>query len=89
MGGGVAYIAVRGTPSRGRGGVGVRRRHQQRGSRLTITYHSFMAVAACGVMIDNAILIVGAMALGPDFGPLAGICVAVGRRVGPPQCWRW
>ena len=53
-------------------------------SRLTVTYLSFMVVAtmiaACGVMIDNAILIVGAMAVGPDFGPLAGVCVAAVRR---------
>lgn len=53
-------------------------------SRLSVTYLAFMVVAtmiaACGVMIDNAILIVGAMAVGPDFGPLAGVCVAVVRR---------
>jgi uncharacterized hydrophobic protein (TIGR00271 family) len=53
-------------------------------SRLTVTYLSFMVVAtmiaACGVMIDNAVLIVGAMAVGPEFGPLAGVCVAAVRR---------
>lgn len=53
-------------------------------SRLTITYLTFMVVAtmiaACGVMIDNSILIVGAMVVGPDFGPLAGVCVAAVRR---------
>jgi uncharacterized hydrophobic protein (TIGR00271 family) len=37
-------------------------------------------IAACGVVLDNAILIVGAMAVGPEFGPLAGICTAVVQR---------
>jgi uncharacterized hydrophobic protein (TIGR00271 family) len=37
-------------------------------------------IAACGVVLDNAILIVGAMAVGPEFGPLAGICTAIVRR---------
>ncbi|MFC1421168.1 DUF389 domain-containing protein [Streptacidiphilus cavernicola] len=53
-------------------------------SRLSVTYLAFMVVAtmiaACGVMIDNSILIVGAMVVGPDFGPLAGVCVAAVRR---------
>ncbi|MDT9688645.1 DUF389 domain-containing protein [Streptomyces sp. P9(2023)] len=53
-------------------------------STLTITYAAFMIVAtmiaACGVVLDNAILIVGAMAVGPEFGPLAGICTAVVQR---------
>ncbi|MFZ3499771.1 DUF389 domain-containing protein [Streptomyces sp. 5.8] len=53
-------------------------------STLTITYSAFMIVAtmiaACGVVLDNAILIVGAMAVGPEFGPLAGVCTAVVQR---------
>ncbi|MFB8439536.1 DUF389 domain-containing protein [Streptomyces niveus] len=53
-------------------------------STLSVTYLAFLAVAtmiaACGVVLDNAILIVGAMAVGPEFGPLAGICTAVVRR---------
>lgn len=53
-------------------------------STLTITYSAFMIVAtmiaACGVVLDNAVLIVGAMAVGPEFGPLAGVCTAVVRR---------
>jgi uncharacterized hydrophobic protein (TIGR00271 family) len=52
-------------------------------SRLTATYLAFMTVAtmiaACGVVLDNAILIVGAMAVGPEFGPLAGISTALVR----------
>ncbi|GAA4904835.1 DUF389 domain-containing protein [Streptomyces coeruleoprunus] len=50
-------------------------------SRFTVTYVAFLAVAtmlaACGVMLDNAILIVGAMAVGPEFGPLAGLSTAL------------
>ncbi|MFB7836812.1 DUF389 domain-containing protein [Streptomyces sp. NPDC056056] len=53
-------------------------------STLSITYSAFMIlatmIAACGVVLDNAILIVGAMAVGPEFGPLAGVCTAVVRR---------
>ncbi|NJA57857.1 DUF389 domain-containing protein [Streptomyces sp. NEAU-H3] len=53
-------------------------------STLTVTYLAFLAlatmIAACGVMLDNAILIVGAMAIGPEFGPLAGISTSIVRR---------
>lgn len=53
-------------------------------STLTITYSVFMIVAtmiaACGVVLDNAVLIVGAMAVGPEFGPLAGICTGLVQR---------
>ncbi|WNM29645.1 DUF389 domain-containing protein [Streptomyces sp. Li-HN-5-11] len=53
-------------------------------STLSVTYVAFITlatmIAACGVVLDNAILIVGAMAVGPEFGPLAGICTAVVRR---------
>ncbi|MFF2192111.1 TIGR00341 family protein [Streptomyces sp. NPDC058157] len=60
-------------------------------STLTITYSVFMIVAtmiaACGVVLDNAILIVGAMAVGPEFGPLAGICTGLVQRA-PKLAWR-
>ncbi|MGW2517204.1 DUF389 domain-containing protein [Streptomyces sp. NPDC001617] len=53
-------------------------------STLSITYVAFITlatmIAACGVVLDNAILIVGAMAVGPEFGPLAGICTSVVQR---------
>ncbi|WP_435284333.1 DUF389 domain-containing protein [Streptomyces koelreuteriae] len=53
-------------------------------STLSVTYLAFITlatmIAACGVVLDNAILIVGAMAVGPEFGPLAGICTAIVRR---------
>ncbi|MGW9448219.1 DUF389 domain-containing protein [Streptomyces sp. NPDC055632] len=53
-------------------------------STLSVTYVAFMVlatmIAACGVVLDNAVLVVGAMAVGPEFGPLAGVCTAVVRR---------
>ncbi|MEU1120603.1 MULTISPECIES: DUF389 domain-containing protein [unclassified Streptomyces] len=53
-------------------------------STLSVTYVAFLIIAtmiaACGVVLDNAILIVGAMAVGPEFGPLAGFCTALVRR---------
>ncbi|MFC8227013.1 DUF389 domain-containing protein [Streptomyces sp. NPDC057287] len=53
-------------------------------STFSATYVSFLALAtmlaACGVMLDNAVLIVGAMAVGPEFGPLAGISTALVQR---------
>ncbi|MFF4538983.1 DUF389 domain-containing protein [Streptomyces aureus] len=60
-------------------------------STLNVTYLAFLTVAtmlaACGVMLDNAILIVGAMAVGPEFGPLAGISTAIVERA-PQLVWR-
>ncbi|GAA1356751.1 DUF389 domain-containing protein [Streptomyces beijiangensis] len=53
-------------------------------STLSVTYIAFLAIAtmiaACGVVLDNSILIVGAMAVGPEFGPLAGVCTAIVQR---------
>lgn len=34
-------------------------------------------IAAIGILANNEILLVGAMIVSPDFGPLAGFCVAV------------
>ncbi|EFL24023.1 putative membrane protein [Streptomyces himastatinicus ATCC 53653] len=53
-------------------------------STLSVTFLAFLTIAtmiaACGVVLDNAVLIVGAMAVGPEFGPLAGLCTALVRR---------
>ncbi|WP_166849545.1 DUF389 domain-containing protein [Isoptericola sp. BMS4] len=54
-------------------------------SRLNGVYLAFLVIAcllaAVGVMTDSAVTIVGAMVVGPDFGPLAALAVAVvGRR---------
>ena len=37
-------------------------------------------IASAGVLLGQPILIVGAMVVGPEFGPLAGLCVAVVER---------
>jgi len=37
-------------------------------------------IAAVGIYQDSAILIVGAMVVGPEFGPIAGLCVALVQR---------
>jgi uncharacterized hydrophobic protein (TIGR00271 family) len=39
-----------------------------------------MLIAAVGIVLDQPILIVGAMVVGPEFGPLAAICVALVQR---------
>jgi uncharacterized hydrophobic protein (TIGR00271 family) len=55
-------------------------------AQLSIGFVVFMMLAACigaaGLFTDNPILIVGAMVVSPDFGPLAGVCVGLvtGRR---------
>ncbi|CBG70748.1 MULTISPECIES: DUF389 domain-containing protein [Streptomyces] len=53
-------------------------------STLSVTYVAFITlatmIAACGVVLDNAVLIVGAMAVGPEFGPLAGISTSIVQR---------
>jgi uncharacterized hydrophobic protein (TIGR00271 family) len=51
---------------------------------LSASYVLFMAIAtmiaAVGILTDSAVLIVGAMVVGPEFGPLAALCLAVVRR---------
>jgi uncharacterized hydrophobic protein (TIGR00271 family) len=37
-------------------------------------------IAAVGILTDSQILIIGAMVVGPEFGPLAGLCVALVQR---------
>ncbi len=36
-------------------------------------------IAACGILTDSPVLIVGAMVVGPEFGPLAALCVALAK----------
>ena len=36
-----------------------------------------MLIASVGIYLDEPILIVGAMVVGPEFGPIAGACVAI------------
>ena len=50
-------------------------------TELSISFLAFMAlatsIASIGILIDSQILIIGAMVVGPEFGPLAGLCVAL------------
>jgi uncharacterized hydrophobic protein (TIGR00271 family) len=53
-------------------------------ARPTASFLVFMSVASIiaviGILLDSPILIVGAMVVGPEYGPLAATCVAVARR---------
>ncbi|MET0493908.1 MAG: DUF389 domain-containing protein [Actinoplanes sp.] len=53
-------------------------------SELSASFVTFMVVAtviaSLGVLLDQPILIVGAMVVGPEFGPLAALCVGLVRR---------
>jgi uncharacterized hydrophobic protein (TIGR00271 family) len=37
-------------------------------------------IASVGILLDSPILIIGAMVVGPEFGPIAGLCVAAVQR---------
>jgi uncharacterized hydrophobic protein (TIGR00271 family) len=51
---------------------------------LSVSYLAFMTIAtiiaAVGVLLDSPILIVGSMVVGPEFGPLAALCVGLAQR---------
>jgi uncharacterized hydrophobic protein (TIGR00271 family) len=53
-------------------------------TELDATFLAFIVlaclIASVGIMLGQPILIVGAMVVGPEFGPLAGICVAIAQR---------
>jgi uncharacterized hydrophobic protein (TIGR00271 family) len=55
-------------------------------TELSISFLAFMVlamqIAVVGILLDQPILIVGAMVVGPEFGPLAGVCVAIVQRRG-------
>jgi uncharacterized hydrophobic protein (TIGR00271 family) len=48
---------------------------------LSGNFIAFMVVAVliatAGIFLDSPVLIIGAMVVGPEFGPLAGLCVAL------------
>lgn len=56
-------------------------------SELSGSFLIYMAIAAIiaavGIFLVNPILIVGAMVVGPEYGPLAGMCVAAVQRRAP------
>lgn len=53
-------------------------------TQLSVSFVLFMVlamqIAMVGIMLDSTILIIGAMIVGPEFGPIAGFCVAVVQR---------
>ncbi len=53
-------------------------------AELSLTFLAFMVlaaiIAAVGIFLNTPILIVGAMVVGPEFGPIAGLCVAIVER---------
>jgi len=53
-------------------------------AELSFSFLAFMVlatlIAALGIVQDSQILIIGAMVVGPEFGPLAGVCVALVQR---------
>ena len=50
-------------------------------TEFSLTFMLFMVasmlLAAVAILLDQPVLLVGAMVVGPEFGPLAGLCVAV------------
>ena len=59
-------------------------RRTSESTELSISFVAFMVlamqIAAVGILLDQPILIVGAMVVGPEFGPLAGMSVALVQR---------
>ena len=53
-------------------------------AELSGSFLAFMVlatlIAGVGILTDSVILIIGAMVVGPEFGPLAGVCVALVER---------
>jgi uncharacterized hydrophobic protein (TIGR00271 family) len=53
-------------------------------TELSASYLLFMVlaclIASVGILLDSPILIIGAMVVGPEFGPIAGLCVAAVQR---------
>lgn len=56
-------------------------------AELSLSFVAFMVlatlIAAVGIFLDTPILIIGAMVVGPEFGPIAGFCVAAVQREAP------
>ncbi len=80
-----AVLAARGAPSDAVVWEEVETRTSEN-TELSVNYLLFMVLAcliACvGILLDSPILIIGAMVVGPEFGPIAGFCVAVVQRRG-------
>jgi uncharacterized hydrophobic protein (TIGR00271 family) len=56
-------------------------RRTSESTELSVSFVAFMSlamlIAAVGILLDQPILIIGAMVVGPEFGPLAGLSVAI------------
>ncbi|GIE34850.1 hypothetical protein Ait01nite_078950 [Actinoplanes italicus] len=78
--------AARHTPGLGVDAVVWNEIEQQTGEEtaLSASFLTFMSVAtviaAVGVLLDQPILIVGSMVVGPEFGPLAALCIGLVQR---------
>ena len=50
-------------------------------AELSVSFLAFMVIsmliAAVGVLLGQPVLVIGAMIVGPEFGPIAGFCVAI------------
>lgn len=53
-------------------------------AEFSVSFAAFMVlatlIAAIGILTGSQILIIGAMVVGPEFGPLAALCVAIAQR---------
>jgi uncharacterized hydrophobic protein (TIGR00271 family) len=78
-----AIAAARGSPADAVVWEEVEQRTSE-SAELSGSFVAFMVIAtliaAVGILTDSVVLIIGAMVVGPEFGPLAGICVAVVER---------
>jgi uncharacterized hydrophobic protein (TIGR00271 family) len=78
-----AELAARGSPADAVVWEEVEARTSE-SAELSFSFVAFMIIAtliaAVGIMTDSQILIIGAMVVGPEFGPIAGVSVAVVQR---------
>jgi uncharacterized hydrophobic protein (TIGR00271 family) len=78
-----AIAAARGSPADAVVWEEVEQRTSE-SAELSGSFVAFMVIAtliaAVGILTDSVVLIIGAMVVGPEFGPLAGICIAVVER---------
>ena len=77
-----AEVAAPGNPDDGLVWDAVENR-VRRDSQMSFTYVAFLSlavlIAGAGRLLDQPILIIGAMVVGPEFSPIAAICVALAR----------
>ena len=78
-----AMAAARGSPADAVVWEEVEQRTSE-SAELSGSFVAFMVIAtliaAVGILTDSVVLIIGAMVVGPEFGPLAGVCIAIVER---------